>query len=89
MMKLVVAILHHTDGEAAIQELTDAGFGVTRIASSGGFLRPASAALVIGVDAGQVPAAVQLIRQHSGPPAEDGIKRTTVYVLNVERHEDL
>ena len=37
MMKLIIAIVHHTDGEEILQALTEAHFRVTRIASSGGF----------------------------------------------------
>ena len=38
-MKLVTAIIRDTDNEAISQALTSAGFGVTCIASTGGFLR--------------------------------------------------
>ena len=89
MMKLIIAILHHTDGDEALQALTDGQFGVTRISSSGGFLRRSNATLLIGVEAERAAPAVQLIRENSGPPADPGWKRATVFVLNVERHEDL
>ncbi len=89
MMKLVIAILHHTDGEQILQALTEAHFSVTRIASSGGFLRRGNATLLIGLQAEQVPAVVQLIREHSAPPVDPGLKRATVFVLNVERHEQV
>jgi uncharacterized protein YaaQ len=89
MMKLIIAILHHTDGEDALQALSEAQFGVTRIASSVGFLRRGNATLVIGVEAERVAAAVQLIRENAGSPAEEGFKRATVFVLNVERHEEV
>jgi len=87
MMKLVIAIVHHTDGEEILQALTEARFSVTRIASSGGFLRRGNATLLIGVEADQVPSAIQLIREHSAPPVDPGLKRATVFVLNVERYE--
>ena len=87
MMKLIIAIVHHTDGEEVLQALTGEGFSVTRIASSGGFLRRGNATLLIGAEADRVPAAVQLIREHSAPPIDPGLKRATVFVLNVERFE--
>ncbi len=87
MMKLVIAIVHHTDGEDVLQALTGAQFSVTRIASSGGFLRRGNATLLIGAEAEQVPMAVQLIREHTAPPVDPGLKRATVFVLNVERYE--
>ena len=89
MMKLIIAIVHHTDGEDVLRALTEAGFGVTRIASSGGFLRRGNATLLIGLEAEQVPAAMQLIREHTAPPVDPGLKRATVFVLNVERFEQV
>jgi uncharacterized protein YaaQ len=89
MMKLIVTIVHHTDGDDVLQALIDAGFGVTRIASSGGLLRRGSATFLIGAEAEKVPAAVQIIREHTAPPVDPGLKRATVFVLNVERHEQV
>jgi uncharacterized protein YaaQ len=89
MMKLIIAIVHHTDGEEVLRALTEAGYTVTRIASSGGFLRRGNATLLIGVDAERVPAAIQLIREQSAPPIDPGLKRATVFVLSVERFEQL
>lgn len=89
MMKLIVAIVHHTDGDEVLQALSEAHFGVTRIASSGGFLRRGNATLLIGLDAEQVPAAMQLIREHTGPAVDPGLKRATVFVLNVQRFEQI
>src|SRR5512142_78567 len=87
MMKLIIAIVHHTDGDEVLRALIEAHFSVTRIASSGGFLRRGNATLWIGLQAEQVPAAVQLIREHTAPPVDPGLKRATVFVLNVERAE--
>lgn len=89
MMKLIVAIIHHTDGEEILRELLDAGYGVTRIASSGGFLRRGNATLLVGAEAEKVRAAIDLIREHSAPPVDPGLKRASVFVLNVERFEQM
>ena len=89
MMKLIIAIVHHTDGDEVLQALSEAHFGVTRIASSGGFLRRGNATLLIGLDAVQVPAAMQLIREHTGPAVDPGLKRASVFVLNVQRFEQI
>lgn len=87
MMKLIIAVVHHTDGEEILQALTEAQFGVTRIASSGGFLRRGNATLLIGAQEDRVASAIQLVREHSAPPVDPGLKRATVFVLNVERYE--
>ena len=89
MMKLIVAVVHHTDGEEILRALTEAHYSVTRIASSGGFLRRRTATLLLGVQADQVAAARQLIREHSAPQVDAGFKRATVFVLNVERYEQV
>ncbi len=89
MMKLIIAIVHHTDGEDVLKALTAAGFSVTRIASSGGFLRHGHATLLIGLEAERVPGAIQLIHEHTAPPVDPGLKRATVFVLNVERFEQV
>ncbi len=89
MMKLIIAILHHTDGDDILKALVDEHYRVTRIASSGGFLRRGNATLLIGLEAEQVGPAMQLIREHTGPPVDPGLKRATVFVLNVERFEQV
>ena len=89
MMKLVVAIVHHTDGEDIMHALTEAGFGVTRIASSGGFLRRGNATLLVGAQTEQVPSIMQIIREYSVPPVDPGLKRAAVFVLKVDRYEQL
>jgi uncharacterized protein YaaQ len=88
-MKLIIAIVHHTDGEEILQALTGAHFSVTRIASSGGFLRRGNATLLVGAATDQVASAVQLIREHSTPPVDPGLKRATVFILNVDRYEQV
>ena len=89
MMKLIIAIVHNTDGEEILRALIEAQFSVTRIASSGSFLRRGNATLLLGVEESQVPSAIQLIREHSAPTVDPGLKRATVFVLNVERYEQV
>ena len=88
-MRLIVAILHDTDGESALQALTESGLGVTRIASTGGFLRRGNSTLLIGVKAEEVPAAIQILHEHCAPPVDPGFKRATVFVLKVDRFEQI
>ena len=89
MMKLIIAIVHHTDGEEILRALIEAQFSVTRIASSGGFLRRGNATLLLGVEAGEVASAIRLIHEHSAPPVDPGLKRATVFVLNVDHYEQM
>ncbi len=89
MMKMIVAILHNTDGESMLQALTEAGFRVTRVATTGGFLRRGNATLLIGVDENQVPDAMQILREHSAPAIDPGQKRAAVFVLKVDQFEQI
>lgn len=84
-MKLIIAILRDDDSEPVTLALVDAGFRVTRIASTGGFLRRGSTTLMIGVDEEMVDQAFQIVRERCSPVIETGIRRATMFVLNVDR----
>lgn len=88
-MKLIVAILRDNDNDPVSQALINSGFRVTRIASTGGFLRRGSSTIMIGVSDEKVDEAIEVIQQSSAPPVEPGIKRATLFVLNVEHFSQL
>ena len=87
--KLIVAIIRDTDGEAISKALLDQGYRVTLVASTGGFLRRGNATLLIGVEKSRVQDAIQLIRENSAPGIDPGLKRATVFVLAVDRFEQI
>ena len=62
-MKLVVAIIQDRDTETAIEALTKRKFPVTRIATSGGFVRQGNTTLLLGVDEAQVKPIADLLRE--------------------------
>jgi uncharacterized protein YaaQ len=83
-MKLIFAILRDHDADPVTQALTAAGFRVTRVASTGGFLRRGTTTLLLGVDDHQVEAAITVMREKCTP--SDGTeKRATVFVTSVDR----
>lgn len=82
-MKMILAIIRDEDNELVSQGLVDAGFRVTRIASTGGFLRRGSSTLIIGVEDEKVDEAIQVLKNNTSPPEEPGMKRVTIFVLNV------
>ena len=88
-MRLIIAILRDADGEDVLRALLDADFRVTRIASTGGFMRRGNSTFLIGVEKEKVETAVQLIREHSAPAIDPGLKRATVFVLKVNQFEQL
>jgi uncharacterized protein YaaQ len=87
--RLIIAILRDVDGEEVLQSLLNADFRVTRIASTGGFLRRGNSTLLIGVHKENVETAVQIIREHSAPAIDPGLKRATVFVLEVDQFEQI
>jgi uncharacterized protein YaaQ len=87
--RLVIAILREGDGEEVLQALLDSSFRVTRIASTGGFFRRGTSTLLIGVEKERVEIAIQLIREHSAPAIDPGLKRATVFVLKVDQFEQI
>ena len=87
--RLIIALLRDADGEEVLKALLNADYRVTRIASTGGFMRRGNSTLLIGVEKEQVEAAVQLIRDHSAPAIDPGLKRATIFVLKVDQFEQI
>ena len=87
-MKLVIAILKDDNTEAVLQALTAQDFRATRVASTGGFLHKGSTTLLIGAEDKRVDAAIDVIRENTSA-SEEGEKRATIFVVPVERFEQL
>ncbi|MGI5850772.1 MAG: hypothetical protein GX340_04785 [Clostridiales bacterium] len=49
-MKLIIAVVQDEDSQKLISRLMKAGYGVTKLATTGGFLRAGNTTLLIGVD---------------------------------------
>ncbi len=65
-MKLIIAIVRDTDAESMVNRLVAKAYRVTRIASSGGFLRKGSVTLVIGVEPEKIQAVIDLLKKQQG-----------------------
>lgn len=88
-MKMILAILRDEDSENVSHSLVKSDYRVTRIASTGGFFRRGSTTLMIGVADDKVDEAIQIIRQNCAPSIEPGVKRATLFVLNVAYFEQI
>lgn len=64
-MKLVFAIVNNEDGNIVMRELNKAGFSVTKMASTGGFLRLGNTTLLTGTEEEDVDKVIEVIRKHS------------------------
>ena len=85
-MKLILAVVRDTDSEAVIRALVDEGYRVTRLASTGGFLRRGNMTLMIGVEEGDVQTITDLMRNAVGAPEKEQ-HRVTLFVLNATGSE--
>jgi uncharacterized protein YaaQ len=88
-MKMIVCILQDSDKDKVTKALNDEGFRVTVMPSTGGYFRKGNTTLLIGADDDQVAKGIQIIKQNCKEPDEPGLKRATVFVLNVDRHEQI
>ncbi len=64
-MKLVVAIIHDDDIISVTSNLTKKKFFVTKLASTGGFLKAGNTTIICGVDDNQVEEVIETIKQYS------------------------
>ena len=64
-MKLVFAIVHDEDGPKVMDELNRNGFSVTKLCSTGGFLKAGNTTLLVGVDEENLDAVIEVIRKKS------------------------
>ena len=60
-MKLIVAIVQAYDTDRLLRTVTSAGFRVTRIQSTGGFLRAGNSTVFMGVEDERVREGMDLI----------------------------
>ena len=88
-MKMIIAIIRDDDNETVSRALIDQGYRVTRVASTGGFLRRGSTTLMIGVSDEKVDDAIQVIKNKTTHPGEAGTKRATLFVLPVDHYSQL
>lgn len=64
-MKLVIAIVHDEDAHGLIEKLNEANFSVTKLASTGGFLKSGNTTLFTGVQKEKVDEVIKIIKDVS------------------------
>ncbi|MGN1370310.1 MAG: cyclic-di-AMP receptor [Aristaeellaceae bacterium] len=60
-MKLIIAIIQDEDTSRLVNQLMKNGYGVTKLATTGGFLRAGNTTLLIGVDDDKMPCVMDII----------------------------
>lgn len=64
-MKMVFAILNADDASTVIQNLMKSGYSVTKLSTTGGFLRAGNVTVLIGVENEKVQAVIDVISKYS------------------------
>ena len=62
-MKLIMAIIHDEDAFQIIDLLNEAGYSVTKLASTGGFLRSGNTTIICGVEDEKAPELIGIIEK--------------------------
>jgi uncharacterized protein YaaQ len=62
-MKLIIAIVQDEDASRLISNLMNEGYGVTKLATTGGFLRSGNTTLLLGVDDTKFAGAMSVIEK--------------------------
>ncbi len=88
-MKLVVVVIQDVDTPRIMQALLQAGYRVTHVAATGGFMRRGLDTLMIGVEEEKVDDVIDIIRRHVSTETESSLRRGMVFVLPVEHFERL
>lgn len=60
-MKLVIAIVQDDDAIDLVDAITEAGFRVTKLATTGGFLKSGNTTLMIGVEKEKVQKVIEVV----------------------------
>ena len=87
-VKLIIAIVRDIDAGAVVEQLVARRYRVTRVASTGGFLRRGNVTLLIGVDEQQVQSVIDILRDTCSPP-EPGQHRATIFVVDAPHFEQI
>ncbi len=62
-MKIVLAIVHDDDGNKVMGALNKEGFSVTKLATTGGFLRAGNTTLLVGTNKENIPTVTEIIKK--------------------------
>jgi uncharacterized protein YaaQ len=87
-MRLILAVVRDIDTDSILSKLLPNGFRVTRLASTGGFLRRGSTTLMIGIDEGRENEVIGLLKTAVGAPDPDQ-HRITIFVLDALNFEQI
>jgi len=84
-MKLIIAITRDENSDNVLNTLIQNEYRVTKIASTGGFLRRGMTTLMIGVEDKKVDDVIDILRKECSPVSDDRERWITIFVLAVNQ----
>ena len=85
-MKLVMAIMSKSDSSVVMDALTEENFQVTKMASTGGFLKSGNTTLIIGVEDSKTNKVIDIISRYSSRRKQLVTDSSNVYLNNFSRN---
>jgi uncharacterized protein YaaQ len=87
-MKLMFVVVRHSEADSVVQSLVENAYRVTRVASTGGFMRHGNVTLMMGVEEDKVQIVIDLLHKVCCPPEEDQ-HRATIFVVDLPYFEQI
>jgi len=88
-MKLLICILQDSDKDSVVKALNKEEYRITVLPSSGAYFRRGNTTLFIGIEDKQVNPVIEIIKENCAEPKDPGLKRATIFVLNVNKFEQV
>ena len=103
-MKLIFAIIRYDNEDEVVNALTQKRFSITKLSSTGGFLRKGNTTLMIGTEEERVKEAIETIKKECGARQKITINMpyisgsammnvevggATIFVIDVEDYEKI
>lgn len=64
-MKMLLAIINYDDARGVMSALMKGGYSITKLATTGGFLRAGNVTILVGLSDDKLDDAISIIREHS------------------------
>jgi len=65
IMKMVLAVIDKDDAHDVISNLSKEGYSITRLSTTGGFLRSGNVTILVGVDDEKTQHVIEIIKEYS------------------------
>lgn len=83
-MKLIIAIVQDEDSADVIEALTEEDYRVTKLATTGGFLKSGNTTLLVGIEEEKVELVIDVIRNVCRKRNETVVTPTTLGEVKVD-----